>query len=140
MKAKQFRIGNLVSLNGKEMAEWQKENEKRIVSISSLEDCYQQELFNYLHSELDVIALQSQMHDIERIVDSMPSKNIYSEAQIREVQLEVIADEFAIEFIEWCGLRTVQITKSEWANWLPNADGNLSTKELLQIFKKEKGL
>ena len=60
--------------------------------------------------------------------------------QIREVQLEVIADEFAIEFIEWCGLRTVQITKSEWANWLPNADGNLSTKELLQIFKKEKGL
>jgi hypothetical protein len=55
-------------------------------------------------------------------------------------QLEQIADEFAIEFIEWCGLRTVQITKSEWANWLPNADGSLSTKELLQIFKKEKGL
>jgi hypothetical protein len=55
-------------------------------------------------------------------------------------ELEEIADEFAIEFIEWCGLRTVQITKSEWANWLPNADGSLSTKELLQIFKKEKGL
>ena len=53
---------------------------------------------------------------------------------------EKLADEFAIEFIEWCGLRTVQITKSEWANWLPNANGSLSTKELLQIFKKEKGL
>ena len=70
---------------GQAMAEWQKENEKRIVSISSLEDGYQQELFNYLHSELDVIALQSQMHDIERIVDNMPSKNIYSEADMREM-------------------------------------------------------
>lgn len=55
-------------------------------------------------------------------------------------KLEQIADDYAIEFVEWCGLRTVQITKSEWANWLPNANGSLSTKELLEIFKKEKGL
>jgi len=53
---------------------------------------------------------------------------------------EQVAEDFAVEFIEWCGLRTVQITKSEWANWLPNANGSLSTKELLQIFKKEKAL
>jgi hypothetical protein len=58
----------------------------------------------------------------------------------RPAEYEKIADDFAIGFAEWCGLRTVQITKSEWANWLPNADGSLSTKELLQIFKKEKGL
>jgi hypothetical protein len=51
-----------------------------------------------------------------------------------------IADDFAIGFIEWCGLRTVQITESEWANWLPNADGSLSTKSLLEIYKKEKKL
>jgi hypothetical protein len=56
------------------------------------------------------------------------------------VKCEKIADDYAIEFIEWCGLRTVQITKSEWSNWLPNADGSLSTKELLQIFKNEKKL
>ena len=55
-------------------------------------------------------------------------------------ECEQIADEFTVEFVEWCGLRTVQITKSEWANWLPNAEGTLSTKELLEIFKKEKGL
>jgi hypothetical protein len=58
----------------------------------------------------------------------------------RPTEIEQIADDFAIEFIEWCGLRTVQITKSEWANWLPNANGSLSTKELLEIYKKEKGL
>ena len=56
------------------------------------------------------------------------------------VKCEKIADDYAIEFIEWCGLRTVQITKSEWSNWLPNANGSLSTKELLQIFKKVKKL
>ena len=80
-----FFYKGVVQCYGEAMAEWQKENEKRIVSVSDLEDGYQQELFNYLHSELDVIALQSQMHDIERIVDSMPSKNIYSEEDMREM-------------------------------------------------------
>lgn len=58
----------------------------------------------------------------------------------KSTKCENIADDYAIEFVEWCGLRTVQITKSEWANWLPNANGSLSTKELLEIFKKEKKL
>ena len=34
---------------------------------------YQQELFNYLH-DLGIIALQSEMHDIERIVLKMQDK------------------------------------------------------------------
>jgi len=80
-----FFYKGVVQCYGEAMAEWQKENEKRRVPVSDLEDGYQQELFNYLHSELDVIALQSQMHDIERIVDSMPSKNIYSEEDMREM-------------------------------------------------------
>lgn len=46
--------------------------------------------------------------------------------QIREVQLEVIADDYAIEFAEWC----------EGYDY----DGFLSITELLEIFKKEKGL
>lgn len=39
---------------------------------------YQQELFNYLH-DLGIIALQSEMQEIERIVLSMQDKNKYSE-------------------------------------------------------------
>jgi len=44
--------------------------------------------------------------------------------QIREVQLEVIADEFAIGFANWCDNNEVS------APW----------KELLEIYKKEQGL
>ncbi len=46
--------------------------------------------------------------------------------QIRDVQLEVIADDYAIEFAHWC----------EWQ------DGKAfkTFQELLEIFKKEKGL
>lgn len=46
--------------------------------------------------------------------------------QIREVQLEVIADNYAIEFaywLEWCDYKAFN-----------------TYKELLEIFKKEKGL
>lgn len=60
--------------------------------------------------------------------------------ELVSIEHEKIADDFAIGFAEWCGLRTVQITESEWANWLPNANDTLSTKELLQIYKKEKQL
>jgi hypothetical protein len=50
--------------------------------------------------------------------------------QIREVQLEVIAEEFAIGFADWI------------ANGHSFVDdvGPSTTKELLEIFKKEKGL
>jgi hypothetical protein len=44
---------------------------------------------------------------------------------LREAQLEVIADEFAIGFAEWV---------------LKNYDGVKSVKELLEIYKKEQGL
>ena len=48
--------------------------------------------------------------------------------QIREVQLEVIADEFAIGFAEWCCARAIGVTYFK-----------LNEEELEQ-FKKEKGL
>ena len=48
--------------------------------------------------------------------------------QIREVQLEVIADDFAIEFAEW-----------RLTTFIKNVD-EYTTKELLEIYKKEKGL
>ena len=48
--------------------------------------------------------------------------------QIREVQLEVIAEDFAIEFGEYLDSLTAQDM------------GVLSIKELLEIYKKEKQL
>lgn len=49
--------------------------------------------------------------------------------QIREVQLEVIADDYAIEFTEYLN------------DYLNSTANRVKTiKELLEIFKKEKGL
>ena len=51
--------------------------------------------------------------------------------QIREVQLEVIADEFAIGFSKWCRENYIKYTVL----------GNVkSYKELLEIYKTEKAL
>ena len=51
--------------------------------------------------------------------------------QIREVQLEVIAEEFAIGFAEW-----YRGSKNNEYHLYPKA----SIEEHLQIYKKEKGL
>lgn len=57
---------------------------------------------------------------------------------LREAQCEQIADEYAIEFAEW--LLWQDITQRGKNNFVC-ADGvQRSTKELLEIFKKEKGL
>ena len=50
--------------------------------------------------------------------------------QIREVQLEVIADEYAIEFANWFVLRYTEAVfyREDY------------TEDLLEEFKKEKGL
>jgi hypothetical protein len=47
---------------------------------------------------------------------------------LREAQCEVIADEYAIEFAEWCCARAIRVTYFK-----------LNEEELEQ-FKKEKGL
>lgn len=53
-----------------------------------------------------------------------------------------LADDYAIEFAEWCVESKNRLGyhegKKEWYVW--NLDKWLSTKELLEIFKKEKGL
>jgi hypothetical protein len=53
---------------------------------------YQQELFNYLH-DLGIIALQSEMQEIERIVLSMQEQdnNKYSEEEVREMCSDAIS-------------------------------------------------
>jgi hypothetical protein len=51
--------------------------------------------------------------------------------QIRDIQCEVIAEEFAIDFIDWYR-KIAHILDSKYI-------GKIS-KELLEIYKKEKGL
>jgi hypothetical protein len=62
--------------------------------------------------------------------------------QIREVQLEVIAEEFAIGFAEWSDDNYFRIgNTSMWSASLDYEDDVVyQTKELLEIYKKEKGL
>lgn len=51
--------------------------------------------------------------------------------------LENIADEYNVEFVEWLVTFGVRTTNG---NWIINLDfGALTTKEALEMFKKEKG-
>ena len=52
-------------------------------------------------------------------------------------QLEKIADDYAIEFAEWLGINNYKKYSNGWANMFTKATPE---KELLEIFKKEKGL
>ena len=56
--------------------------------------------------------------------------------QIREVQLEIIAEEFAIGFAEWVEYSCWKVESDRYLY----EDDQLTTKELLEIYKKEKGL
>ena len=65
-----------------------------------------------------------------------------NEAKAFAKECEQIAEEFAIEFAEWCtepknklGYHSI---KKEWFMW--DLDKWVTTKELLEIFKTEKGL
>ena len=53
---------------------------------------------------------------------------------------EKIADEFAIEFADWCK-QEYDVENTAYHNKWLDVDGNyFSTKELLEIYKKERGL
>ena len=51
--------------------------------------------------------------------------------------IEQIADDYAIEFAEWLGVNNYKKYSNGWANIFTKATPE---KELLEIFKKEKGL
>jgi hypothetical protein len=57
-------------------------------------------------------------------------------------KLEKIADEFAIGFAEWCDDNYFRMgNTSFWAESMDwDNDNKFTTKELLEIYKKEKGL
>jgi hypothetical protein len=57
-------------------------------------------------------------------------------------QLEQIAEDFAIGFAEWCDDNYFRMgNTSFWAESMDwDNDNKFTTKELLEIYKKEKGL
>jgi hypothetical protein len=62
---------------------------------------------------------------------------------LREAQCEVIADEFAIGFAVWCIKKRIDFFDSTEIGETYTIDGNVSKykmNELLEIYKKEKGL
>jgi len=65
-------------------------------------------------------------------LDTNPNKTL------RDIQLEVIADDFAIGFKDWCDKFTNEV--GDWKQDGVCLKNRFSTKELLEIYKKEKQL
>jgi hypothetical protein len=59
--------------------------------------------------------------------------------QIREVQLEIIAEEFAVGFLDWIVSEETK-TLLNYLAIVGEVDESTTSKELLEIYKKEKGL
>ena len=70
------------------------------------------------------------------------SINTYGEAERFARQFEKIADEFAIEFAEWCAFYIYKSRNviGDMLHAKSKYDDTYITKELLEIYKKEKGL
>jgi hypothetical protein len=79
----------------------------------------QQELFNYLY-DLGIVAMQSEMKGIERIVLKMQDETMYSEA---------------IEFAEWIRIKDFQTSNKN--NWIGLDMEYYTTQELFEQFKKK---
>ena len=50
----------------------------------------------------------------------------------------IVADKFAIEFAEWIAINDYRFYSNGWSKVFKK--GNITSKEILEIFKKEKGL
>lgn len=66
----------------------------------------------------------------------------YIDPQIDVIHLEKIADDYAIEFAEWCDDNYFRMgTTNLWSDSMDWGDNiKITTKELLVIFKKEREL
>ena len=74
--------------------------------------------------------------------DGNYSMNIQYQREDNAIEIEKIADEFAIGFAEWCDNNYFRMGNTSFWSESTDWDNNkkLTTKELLQIYKKEKGL
>jgi hypothetical protein len=90
----------------------------------TLKEKFKERLYNQSHDDSECLRIK--FENIDKVIDSQ----------------EKIADEFAIGFIEWSIKSENRLgyheKNKEWYNW--HLDKWTTTKELLQIYKKEKGL
>lgn len=66
----------------------------------------------------------------------------YDKGVIIPEKIEQISDEYAIEFAEWVSCKYKNLDNKNWFSTTYQLEMGifLSSKELLEIFKKEKGL
>jgi hypothetical protein len=90
----------------------------------TLKEKFKERLYNQSHDDSECLRIK--FENIDKVIDSQ----------------ENIADEFAIEFAEWCDDNYFRMgNTSIWSDstdWEDNI--KITTKELLEIYKKEKGL
>ena len=63
-----------------------------------------------------------------------------NEIEETKEQFEKIADDFAIDFADWLSMFTEEFEDGDLRYWNKNEWERKTTKELLEIYKKEKGL
>ena len=88
------------------------------------------------------MTLKEKFDNVEIMFESQIGKLKYDELCEASNQCEQIADEFAIEFSEWCTYYRDK-NRNVYGDMLhakSKYDDTYTTKELLEIFKKEKGL
>jgi hypothetical protein len=86
------------------------------------------------------MTLKEKFDNVEIMFENQVGSLKYDELSEASNQCEKIADEFAIGFAEWISMRCY-ITKDN-SYWLIRNEGDIkkNPKELLIIYKKEKGL
>lgn len=89
------------------------------------------------------MTLKKKFNNVEVMFESQTGTLKYDELCEASNQCEKIADDYAIEFAEWCDDNYFKNGKGN-SNWSASMDWDddekFTTKELLEIFKKEKGL
>ena len=90
----------------------------------------------YLKREIEHIMTLKEKFETKNSIDTI------NEAKAFAKECEQIADEYAIEFIEWNDIKYKYLKGKGWFRTSFELEMGffLSTKELLEIFKKEKGL
>jgi hypothetical protein len=87
----------------------------------TLKEKFKEKLYNQSHDDSECLRIK--FENIDKVIDSQ----------------EKIADEFAIGFAEWVGQNTINYSSGKFR--MKTLKPTLFTsKELLEIYKKEKGL
>jgi flagellar biosynthesis/type III secretory pathway protein FliH len=111
-----------------------KMNKESIDKAAEMVNDRQQELFDYLVNELNTIASQTQMFEVERIVLKIQDKNTYSKQETLEEVAKDFANNSAVTFYE----EGINLGKYQGfingAKW--QAQKMYSEEEVMDLFRK----